>query len=76
MDRCLKDEATAKNFVWNKSKSSSHFQGKPEKPVGGGGGGRHSPLAVGGLIFIVARIHAFGSIAWAWNKVIVRRNFI
>ena len=35
MDRYPKDEATAKNFVWNKS--SSHSQEKLEKPVGGGG---------------------------------------
>ena len=33
MDRYPKDEATAKNFVWNKS--SSHSQEKLEKPVGG-----------------------------------------
>ena len=49
LDRCRKDEATAKNFVW--CKSSSHSQEKLEKPVGGGlGGGHPSPLlAIGGL---------------------------
>ena len=37
MDRCPKDEPTAKNSVWNKS--SSHSREKLEKPVRGGGGG-------------------------------------
>ena len=33
MDRCPKDEPTAKNLVW--SKSSAHFGEKLEKPVWG-----------------------------------------
>ena len=41
MDRYLKDETAAKNFVWNKS--SSHSQEKLEKPAGGGGGGWMQP---------------------------------
>ena len=55
MDRCPKDETTAKNFVWNKS--SSHFQEKLGKPLGGG---IHQPPAIGGLIFylFVARLHS------------------
>ena len=36
MDRCPKNESTAKNLFWNKS--SSHSLEKLEKPVGGGGG--------------------------------------
>ena len=37
MDRCPKNEATAKNFVRNKS--SSHSQEKWKNLLGGGGGG-------------------------------------
>ena len=46
MDRCPKNEATAKNFVWNKS--SSHSQEK-WKNLLGGGEVDVTPTLIGGL---------------------------
>ena len=53
MDRCPKDEPTAKNLGCKSS--YSHFREKLEKPVEGGGGGVAStlPLAIGGLIYAI-----------------------
>ena len=51
MDRCLKDEATAKNFVWNKS--SSHSQEKLERP--GRRGHDFSLMHVANLVVVLDR---------------------
>ena len=49
MERCPKNEATAKNFVWNKS--SSHSQEKWKNLLGGGGEVDVTPIPIGGFTY-------------------------